>query len=264
MITTDMSDRDIEIRMSDMPPVGHNNDNPSDMEVVLLCRNIQSNYFEVVYTGDMVYNLDGAYGMVEASLKVKPTTEDDPQFYEAVFAAWNGRDIRDNPRWIYFPNTYAVTRMTGYYRIKYDWNETTFEAINVNGYPLSSKTQAVRSVRLWIDNFYNLDYVPEGKVIIKIWNKDDGFSSATEYEFPLHIDGMQELSGIRTLDVTAENTMVAMDVYVRDSSIPIITSPDYAAYHFNFLKNKLELGAAASTDGASVWDIKTYVDNNRP
>lgn len=264
MMTTDMSDSDIEIRMSDMPPVGPHEDNPSDMEVVLLCRNTQSNDLSVVYTGEMVYNLDGAYGMVEASLKVKPTTADEPQFYEAVFAAWNGREIRDNPRWIYFPNTYAVTSMTGFYMIKYDWNEIAFAASNVNNYPLTSNTQAVRSISLWIDNLYNLDYVPEGMVIIKIWNKDAGFNSATEYEYPLHIDGMQELYGIPALDVTADKTMVAMDVYVRDSSIPIITSPDYASYHFNFLENKLKLGAASSADGVSVWDIKTYVDNNRP
>lgn len=266
---TNLNNDNVRLRFSDMPELTAPYDGVlEDMEIVLLVKNVNSYDLSVVYSGIKVYELDREYGNIEATIKVEATTEDEPQHYEAVFAAYNGKGVNDNPIWIYLPGGYMTFSMTGYYRLSYDWYEEAFSATNVSNYPVTASTQSVKRISLWLDAFYSFsNYRPEGKYILHIWDKTAGYDNGVDVEFDLWNDGSRNISTgdlPTSLRVPASNLMVTMDIYFRDGNIPVSTSPDYTTMHFDFLADKTRLGAASQSDGVSVWDVLQYVNNNRP
>ena len=265
IIKTDLYNGNIECRLSAMPALtGSYDDVMDDLEIVALVREINSYDLDIIHTGMKVYQLDKEYGLTEASFKCTPTIEGDEKVYELVWAAYNGKSVENKPVWIYLPNGYQIFRFKGYFSVKYNEYELKFQASDVNGRVVTSATQYPKTSNFWFENFFNINnYRAGGEVIFNVWNATSG--SRQEFRYDLINDGQMD---ILEMDVqsalggaNAENSMITMDVYVRDLNIPVITSPEYTAYHFNFLENKLELGVADASDGVSLWDIIEYVNS---
>ena len=266
VIKTKLNEDTIECRLSDMPALtGEYDDIMEDMEIVALVREIHSNDLEVLYTGTYAYDLDRGSGEAEASFKCTPNVEGDEKVYELVWAAYNGKSVENKPVWIYLPNGYQIFRFKGYFSVKYNEYELKFQASDVNGRVVTSATQYPKTLNFWFENFSAISggYDAGGEVVFNVWNATSG--SKQEFRYDLINDGQMDILGMDVQSAlggaNAENSMITMDVYVRDLNIPVTSSPEYTAYHFNFLENKLELGVADASDGVSLWDIIEYVNS---
>lgn len=265
VIKTDLVNDKIQLKLSNMPALtGAYDDIMEDLEIVALIREVGSHDLQIVYTGMYGYDLDFGTGEVEVEFKCKPTIEGDEKAYELVWAAYNGKSVENKPVWIYLPNGYQVFRFKGYFSVKYNEYELKFQASDVNGRVVTSSTQYPKTLNFWFENFFNINnYRAGGEVVFNVWNATSG--SKQEFRYDLINDGPMDILGMDVQaalgGANAENSKITMDVYVRDLNIPVTTSPEYTAYHFNFLNNKLELGVAEASDGVSLWDIIEYINS---
>lgn len=265
VIESDQNNGNIQLPLSKMPAlIGDYDDNMEDLEIVALIREKGSHDLQIIYTGMTGYDLDYGTGNIEIEFKCKPTIEGDSKRYELVWAAYNGKAVEDHPVWIYLPYGYQMFSFMGYFRVKYSEYDQKLEIIDVNGRILNSKTQYPKQLSLRFDNFYNINsYNAGGEVILTVWNATSG--SRQEFRYDLVNDGEMNLLEIDIQEAAGggmvTDVKVTMDVYVRDLNVPIVTSPDYTAYHFNFLENKLELGVADTSDGVSLWDVYEYINS---
>lgn len=265
VIKTDLVNDKIQLKLSNMPALtGDYDDIMEDLEIVAIIRDVESHNYQIVHTGMYGYDLDFGTGEVEVEFKCKPTIAGDEKAYELVWAAYNGKSVENHPVWIWLPYGYQYFGFKGYFSVKYSEYNQKLEIIDVNGRVLNSETQYPKEMSLRFDNFYNINsYYAGGEVILTVWNATSGSRQEFRYDLVndgemnlLEIDIQEAAGGGRVTDV-----MVTMDVYVRDLNVPVVTSPDYTAYHFNFLENKLELGVAETSDGVSLWDIYEYINS---
>ena len=220
---------------------------------------------EIAETGYTLYDLD-VLKEIPLDIRVKPTVEDEPHYYDMIFAATNQFESGyNNARWIYFPNSILSFAMTGYFRVEYNTYEPIFEAITSGGWPVSSRIDTVRQISLFFSCFHSVNYRTEGKVVLHVWNDDSGWGSGADYEFPLVEDGDMTFREVNiraaTNDSTAEKTMLAMTIYYRDADEPINGGADYVSMKFDWENNRCQLGVAGVEDGVSVWDLLSIKEN---
>lgn len=219
------------------------------------------------YVGDLVMS-----NYAEVSFRVPPTVMGEPHVYDYLWVATNKDDSgADRIAWFFLPNGYGTFTYDGYYRVQYaydtDYLPSPFAAINVNGYVVTSAEHEVKSLKLVLEAFHNFNYEAEGKLILHVWGREQGWDSGKDYEIDAMDDGAT-LFDINIEDaisgyVRADDTLMALSVYVRDAREPITTSPNYTSYHFDFENNKLALEPATVSDGISVWRMMEIRNNFR-
>lgn len=197
---------------------------------------------------------------ISLNIKVNPTVEGEPHYYDMIFAATNQFESGyNNARWICFPNSIKTFVMEGYFKVEYNIYEPIFEAKTSGGWQVSSSTDTVRQISLFFSCFHSVNYRTEGKVVLHVWNADRGWESGADYEFPLVEDGEMTFREVNiqsaTNDSTAEKTMLAMSIYYRDADEQMVGGLEYVAMKFDWENNKCHLGAAEAEDGVSVWDL---------
>ena len=219
------------------------------------------------YVGDL-----SASNYASVAFRVPPTVKGNTDVYYYIWAATNADDSgAERIAWLAFPNSTGVFTYDGYYDVKYaydtDYLSSPFEAINVNGYEVTSAAHEVKSLMLVLEAFHNFNYEAEGKLILHVWGREQGWDSGIDYEIDAMNDGAT-IFDINIEDATqgyvrADDTLMALSVYVRDVREPIVTAPNYTSYHFDFENNGLQLNPATSSDGISVWRMMEIKDNFR-
>ena len=240
-----------------------------DYEVYGIYRMEGENTSEIISTGSKVYQLD-EYKDAWVQVEVRPTTKYQDLHYEFIWAATNRYepDVTES-KWIYFPNSKVFFTMSGYFDIVYDEYESPiFEAIDVNGRILSSASAEVKQInRIALYASHNLAFEPKCKIVLHFWKRDGLWDSGIDHvvDYSLAPDGGFLIENINLQSITAnlraDNTMMAMSVYINDSNKPIVGGENFATYHFDFTTNRMELGVAEEKDGISIWDMQTQYGN---
>lgn len=215
---------------------------------------------KVIDVGCFVGDLSAA-NKITAEFKVPPTVQGEPHYYSYVWAATNKDELAADRAWFYFPNGVGEFVYDGFYQVRYaydtDYLPSPFEAINVNGYVVTSAEHEVKSLKLVLEAYHNFNYPAEGKLILHVWGREQGWDSGKDYEIEAMDDGAT-LFDINIEDaisgyVRADDTLMALSVYVRDEREEIITSPNYTSYHFDFENNTLASDPAGESDSISIW-----------
>lgn len=219
------------------------------------------------YVGDLSASL---YASV--AFRVPPTIRGNTDVYYYIWAATNADDSgAERIAWLAFPNSTGAFTYDGFYDVRYaydtDYLSSAFEAINVNGYVVTSAEHEVKSLKLVLEAFHNFNYEAGGKLILHVWGREQGWDSGKDYE----IDAMDDGATVFDINiedaiqgyVRADDTLMALSVYVRDAREPIVTSPNYTSYHFDFENNGLQFNPATSADSISVWRMMEIRNNFR-